>query len=103
MNRSDLIKALSGRTNLTNYKADEVVDIIFDAMTRALINGERIDIRGFGNFVLKQYEGYLGRNPRTGQRIEVPPKKLPLFKVGKDLKERVDHQVEYKSFLNLPT
>ncbi len=93
MNRSQLIKALSRKTSLTNYEADEVVDIMFDAMSVALINGERIDIRGFGNFVLKQYEGYLGRNPRTGQEIEVPPKKLPFFKVGKDLRERVDHQV----------
>jgi len=90
MNKSGLIEVLSKEINLAKKKAEELVDVVFNTMSQSLINGERVEIRGLGSFVVKQYDGYLGRNPKTGEKIQIPPKKLPLFKVGKDLKERVD-------------
>jgi len=90
MTKSELIQALSGRTGLAKTKAEELVNITFGAMTRALAAGERVEIRGFGSFKVKKYEGYTGRNPKTGELIEVKSKKLPFFKCGKELKERVD-------------
>jgi len=90
MNKSQLIEALVKEENLPIKKAEEVVNAVFGDMERALINGERVEIRGFGSFKVKQYEGYKGRNPKTGEMITVGRKKLPFFKVGKDLKERVD-------------
>lgn len=90
MNKSGLIEVLSKEINLAKKKAEELVDVVFNTMSQSLINDERVEIRGLGSFVVKQYDGYLGRNPKTGEKIQIPPKKLPLFKVGKDLKERVD-------------
>jgi integration host factor subunit beta len=63
--------------------------MIFNSMSEAMIAGERIEIRGLGSFVVKEYGAYTGRNPKTGEPIEVKPKKLPFFKVGKELKERI--------------
>jgi integration host factor subunit beta len=90
MNKSQLIEALAKEEGLPLKKAEEVVNTVFDDMEAALIRGERVEIRGFGSFKVKQYEGYKGRNPKTGEMIKVEPKKLPFFKVGKELKERVD-------------
>ena len=90
MNRSDLIKMLSKETGLTVKKAEDVVNTIFDGMADALAKGDRVEIRGFGSFKVKKYEGYTGHNPKTGEIIRVKPKKLPFFKCGKELKERVD-------------
>lgn len=90
MNKSELIEALAKRTNITQKKADEIVNNLFNEMTRALLNDDRIEIRGLGSFVVRHYDPYTGRNPRTGEKIHVPPKKLPFFKVGKELKERID-------------
>ena len=90
MNKSDLIEALSKREDLTKAKAEEVVDLVFSEMTNALAAGDRVEIRGLGSFKVKSYDGYKGRNPKTGKRIKVKPKKLPFFKCGKELKERVD-------------
>jgi integration host factor subunit beta len=90
MNKSQLVEALANAKNLPLKKAEEIVSIVFEDMERALINGERVEIRGFGSFKIKQYEGYQGRNPKTGEIINVTPKKLPFFKVGKELKDRVD-------------
>jgi integration host factor subunit beta len=92
MNRSGLLEALGKEANLTKKVADEVIDVIFSAMSQALINVERIEIRGFGSFVVRKYGSYIGRNPRTGEAIQVPSKKLPFFKPGRDLKERVDER-----------
>jgi len=91
MNRSDLIEILSKDSGLTKRMAEEIVDSVFNSMTNALARGERVEIRGFGNFKVKAYDGYTGRNPKTGELIEVKPKKMPFFKCGKELKERVDH------------
>ncbi|PLX89565.1 MAG: integration host factor subunit beta [Desulfuromonas sp.] len=90
MNKSELVEALSIKKNLTYKKAEEIVNLVFDSMSDALVNDDRIEIRGFGSFMVKDYKAYMGRNPKTGEIIEVKPKKLPFFKVGKELKERVD-------------
>jgi len=90
MNKSDLIEALSEGEDLTITKAEEVVNMVFSEMTKALVAGDRVEIRGLGSFKVKSYDGYKGRNPRTGKQIKVKPKKLPFFKCGKELKERVD-------------
>lgn len=90
MTKSDLINALAARANITHSRAEQVVNVIFDAMTESLVAGEGIEIRGFGSFSVRSYKGYKGRNPRTGEPVEVAPKRLPFFKVGKELKELVN-------------
>ena len=90
MNKSDLVEALSEEEDLTKTKAEEVINLVFAEMTDALVKGDRVEIRGFGSFKVKHYDGYTGRNPKTGERTKVKPKKLPFFKCGKELKERVD-------------
>jgi integration host factor subunit beta len=90
MNRTELVEALSQETGLAGSKADQVVRMVFDAMADALVSGERIEIRGLGSFSIKHYDAYDGRNPKTGEIIKVEPKKLPFFKCGKELKDRVD-------------
>ncbi|MBI4126118.1 MAG: integration host factor subunit beta [Deltaproteobacteria bacterium] len=90
MNKSQLVEIVSEKTKVTKNKAEEVVNLIFDSMTQAMARGDRIEIRGLGSFAVKEYGSYVGRNPRTGQSINVKPKRLPFFKVGKELKDRVD-------------
>jgi integration host factor subunit beta len=90
MNKSGLIETLSQKLNLTEKKAIDVVNLVFKGFTDELKSGGRIEIRGFGSFVVKDYDAYTGRNPKTGTKIKVDPKKLPFFKVGKELKDRVD-------------
>ena len=90
MNKSQLVEALAKEENLPLKKAEDIVDTVFGDMEKALSNGERVEIRGFGSFKIKDYDGYKGRNPKTGEIINVESKKLPFFKVGKELKERVD-------------
>lgn len=90
MTKSELIDAIAGRGELTKARAELVVNCVFDAMTEALQQGEGIEIRGFGSFTVRPYKPYNGRNPRTGQPVPVPAKRLPFFKVGKDLKELVN-------------
>ena len=92
MNKSELIEVVSEKGKMPRKKAEELVELIFDLMTNAMQNGGRIEIRGFGSFVVKDYGAYRGRNPRTGQSIQVKPKKLPFFKVGKELRQKVDTQ-----------
>ena len=90
MTKSELVEALSKSEDLTKTKAEEIVNLVFSEMTNALANGERVEIRGLGSFNVKRYDGDSGRNPKTGKQIKVKPKKLPFFKCGKELKERVD-------------
>jgi integration host factor subunit beta len=90
MTKSDLIDVLCETQKLPKGRAELLVHVIFDALEAALKRGERIEIRGFGSFELRSYRGYDGRNPRTGSAVEVRPKRLPFFKVGKELKERVN-------------
>lgn len=88
--KSELIERISEKLKLTNGKAEQIVNCVFDSMVKALQDGEGIEIRGFGSFTVREYKAYEGRNPRTGETVHVAPKKLPFFKVGKDLKERVN-------------
>ncbi len=89
MNKSDLMEELASRANLSLAVADRVVNEVFDAMADTLAAGERIEVRGFGSFEVREYDGYTGRNPKSGEDVVVKPKKSPFFKVGKDLSERV--------------
>lgn len=90
MTKSELIEAITERGEITKSRAEQVVNCVFDAMTEALRRGEGIEIRGFGSFTVRPYRAYTGRNPRTGQSVAVPSKRLPFFKVGKELREMVD-------------
>ncbi len=94
MNKSELIEVIAEKSKIPKKRAEEAVNLVFDSMSQALVRGDRIEIRGFGSFVNREYESYTGRNPRTGESISVAPKKLPFFKVGKELKERVDGEEE---------
>lgn len=89
MNKSQLIEQLSEETGLNTKITDRAVKIFFDQIKQALASGDKVEIRGFGSFFLKNYDSYIGRNPKTGEKVEVPSKKLPVFRCGKDLKERV--------------
>jgi integration host factor subunit beta len=89
--KSELIDAIAARGELTKARAEEVVNCLFASMTEALRRGNGIEIRGFGSFSVREYEGYAGRNPRTGEPVSVAPKRLPFFRVGKELRELVDH------------
>jgi integration host factor subunit beta len=97
MTKADLINLISDKAKITRVKAETVVNTIFDTMVEALMKDDRIEIRGFGSFVNREYEAYKGRNPRTGEVIEVEQKKLPFFKVGKELKEDINNGGSKKS------
>ena len=91
MNKSELIEALAQDINVPHREAAAITNTVIETMTEALAKGESIEIRGFGSFVIKKYESYEGRNPKTGKKIQVQPKRLPFFKVGKELRERVNN------------
>jgi|SRR6187455_1808121 integration host factor subunit beta len=90
MTKSELIELISNKIKLPKGKAEQIVNCIFDSMVDALKRGEGIEIRGFGSFTVREYKSYEGRNPRTGTPVHVAPKRLPFFKVGKELRERVN-------------
>ena len=91
MNKLEIISALKNETNLSKTEAAKVIQIIFDSMADAMARGERVEIRGLCSFFVKEYESYTGRNPKTGEKVGIRSKKLPFFKSGKELKERVDN------------
>jgi integration host factor subunit beta len=91
MTKADLIAAVAEKLKFPWGRAELVVDHIFEAMIEALKRGEGIEIRGFGSFTIREYEAYEGRNPRTGETVHVKPKRLAFFKVGKELRERVNN------------
>lgn len=86
-----LNRLLAEQEGLSQKKAKEIVDAIFQSMVESLAAEDRVDIRGFGTFKVKAYDGYVGRNPKTGAAVQVAPKRLPNFKVGKALKERINN------------
>jgi integration host factor subunit beta len=90
MNKNDLIQALKDSNHLSRSEAETVINLYFDQMAEALAQGERVEIRGLCSIFVKKYGGYTGRNPKTGDKVKIKPKKLPFFKVGKELKDRVD-------------
>jgi integration host factor subunit beta len=91
MNKLGLMEALKKEAVLTNIEAKKVVELFFDEMSNALASGDRVEIRGLCSFYVKHYKAYTGWNPKTGDQVKVKPKKLPFFKVGRKLKERVDY------------
>ena len=92
MTKSDLIDALRKETGLSKSKSEQAVGLFFDEMSNALTAGDRVEIRGLCSIYVKSYKGYAGRNPKTGEPTQVAPKKLPFFKCGKELKDRVDYK-----------
>ncbi len=97
MTKSDLIAALAAKENLTKKQAIDVINLIFNGFTDRLKKGNKIEIRGFGSFRVREYKAYTGRNPRTGKDVDVRPKKMPYFKVAKELKGMVDRKEKYES------
>lgn len=89
MTRSDLIEKLAVEKNISITVAEKVITEIFKSMADALISGGRVEIRGFGSFEVREYDGRTARNPKSGEKIKVAAKKRPFFKTGKDLKERI--------------
>ncbi len=90
MNKSELIKALAEQSNIPSEEATVVVNTFVDLMKDAMNEGDRVEIRGFGSFKVKKYEGYSGRNPRTGAKVTVKSKRLPFFRPGKELKDYIN-------------
>jgi integration host factor subunit beta len=91
MNKLKLIETLKNRCSLTQMEATDIVNLFFSEIAAALAKEDRVELRGLWAFHLKKYQSYTGRNPKTGKLVKVDSKKLPFFKCGKDLKERVDY------------
>ena len=92
MNKQDIMKILRQKSGLTRNESNTVVNLFFDEMTNALAKSERVEIRGLCTFYVKNYGEYIGRNPKTGEKVKIKPKKLPFFKCGKELMDRVDRE-----------
>ena len=90
MNKLELISILKEQADLSKAEAAGVIDLIFDKMSETLARGDRVEIRGLCSFYVKEYDAYTDRNPKTGEKIKIKPKKLPFFKAGRDLKLRVN-------------
>ena len=90
MNKLELISVLRQQADLSKQDAAAVIELFFDRMAHFLERGDRVEIRGLCSFYVKTYKDYIGRNPKTGEKVKIKPKKLPFFKAGKELKERVD-------------
>jgi len=90
MIKSELIAKVAERTKIRHREAALLVESIFGAMREAILNGERIELRGFGSFINREYSSYQGRNPKTGVSIKIPPRRIPFFKVGKELREMIN-------------
>lgn len=91
LNKLELKQKITDKCQLTKEEASLVVELFFSEMTNAFARGERVEIRGLCSFFIKEYQSYVGRNPKTGKKVQVASKRLPFFKRGKDLKERVDY------------
>jgi len=92
MNKSDLIRKLSKRENLKLKEAEDIVNLVFKQFIEMLSKGRRVKVRGFGTFIVRKYGTYTVGHPRNGKLIEIAPRKLPFFKVGRDLKEKVNYK-----------
>ena len=90
MNKLELIEMLTQECRLSKNEAVAVVDSFFGRIADGLAQGDRVEIRGLCSFFVKEYDAYEGRNPKTGEPVDVPRKRLPFFKCGKELKDRVD-------------
>lgn len=92
MNKSDLIRIISEKNNIPYRKAELIVESFFDFIIESLKSGKRVELRGFGSFFTKSYKSYMGRNPNSGEKILVPPKRLPLFRAGRELKKMINQK-----------
>jgi integration host factor subunit beta len=101
MNKAELILKVSRKENIPVNAAQKIVDTLFDSIMESMEKGERVEIRGFGSFAMRHYGGYKGRNPKTGKIVDVLPKRLPHFKVGKELKEIVNGEKPYSPDVEL--
>ena len=90
MNKLELVTALKDKTGISKLEAAKIVKTFFDTMADTLATGERVEVRGLCSFFVKEYKSYTGRNPKTGEKVTIAPKKLPFFKCGKELKERIN-------------
>ena len=90
MTKADLIAVIADRLRLPSARAELLVDTIFDSLVQSIHRGEKIELRGFGTFQVREYKSYVGRNPRSGQVVEVKPKRLPHFKVSIELAARIN-------------
>ena len=90
MTKSQLIESVVASTGQPRRAVEIAINTVFDTMVDALQREERIEIRGFGNFVVRHYEAYTGRNPKTGNKVAVKAKRMPFFRVGKDLREKIN-------------
>jgi integration host factor subunit beta len=90
LNKQELISALREQMNLSKPEAANIVDLIFNKMADTLVRGDRVEIRGLCSFHVKKHKSYIGRNPKTGAKVPIKPKKLPFFKAGRELKVRVN-------------
>ena len=90
MTKSELIEVIASNRGLPQKYVEAVVNTIIESIVEAMKRDERVEIRGFGNFTMRHYDPYIGRNPKTGEKVHVPGKRMPFFKVGKDLRERVN-------------
>lgn len=94
MTKAELVEEVSRVSDLTKKHSEVIVDTVFRSIIVALQKGEKIELRGFGSFRLRQREPRKGRNPKTGARVDVPPKRVPYFKPGKELKDLINHELE---------
>ena len=101
MTKAELVERVANQINLTKKQTEVVVNTVFSSITESLAEGKKVELRGFGSFRIRQRNARVGRNPKSGQKVEVPSKKVPFFKAGKELRELVDEhekaQEEVKS------
>ena len=90
MVKSELIEKISDRAGITLFKAEEMIDLFFNSICQSLCEGGRVEIRGCGAFSVKDYKSYIGRNPKTGEEVHVSAKRLPVWRTGTELRQRVD-------------
>ncbi len=90
MTKADLVEKVARTIKLTKKETEVIVGIIFQSITDSLSDGHKVEIRGFGSFRIRERNAKIGRNPKSGERVEVPAKKVPFFKAGKELRAMVD-------------
>lgn len=90
MTKADLVEEVAKSAELSKKEAEKIVNTVLESVTQALHDGDKIELRGFGSFRLRERKARIGRNPKTGETVHVPPKKVPYFKAGKELKELIN-------------
>ena len=94
MTKAELVERVSNQINLTKKQTEVVVNTVFSSITESLAEGKKVELRGFGSFRIRQRNARTGRNPKSGQKVEVPSKKVPFFKAGKELRQLVDNHAK---------